>query len=76
MKQTQKYSGLRTLYITGISMGGGLAVIAYIDIVHEAIFSAVKVTTFGAPRVGNKYWAAHFDSITNTRTKRYKLSGD
>jgi len=61
LKATKAYTGLQTLYITGISMGGGLSVISYIDINHEAIFSNVKITTFGAPRVGNKYWAAHFD---------------
>ena len=61
LKTTQSLTGLKTLYITGISMGGGLAVLAYIDIVHQNFFPTVKVTTFGAPRVGNKYWAAHFD---------------
>lgn len=64
------------LYITGISLGGGLAAIAYIDIVKEQIFSIVKVITFGAPRVGNKHWAAHFDMITQRSTKRYIVSGD
>ncbi len=67
---------LNTLYITGISLGGGLTVISYIDISHENIFPNVIVITFGAPRVGNKYWAAHFDLITNGHTKRYIVSGD
>ena len=64
------------MHITGISLGGGLAVISYIDINEKKIFSKVKVTTFGAPRVGNKYWAAHFDLITQGITKRYIVSGD
>jgi len=59
--EMKKYTGLETLYITGISMGGGLSVISYIDINHLGLFKEVKITTFGAPRVGNKYWAAHFD---------------
>lgn len=31
----KKQTGLTTLYITGISMGGGLTVISYIDIAHH-----------------------------------------
>lgn len=69
-------TGLDTLYITGISMGGGLSVISYIDINEKKLFKDVKVTTFGAPRVGNKQWAEHFDKITNTKTKRYYIEGD
>jgi len=64
------------LIITGISLGGGLAVISYVDIAHEAIFNKVRVWTFGAPRVGNKHWAAHFDLITLGRTRRYIVKGD
>lgn len=67
---------LEVLIITGISLGGGLSVISYIDIAHEQIFIKVKVITFGAPRVGNKYWAAHFDLITQTRSKRFIVKGD
>jgi len=67
---------LDTLIITGISLGGGLSVISYIDIAHEKIFPKVDVITFGAPRVGNKYWAAYFDMITDTKTKRFIVSGD
>lgn len=50
--------------------------LSFIDIRKENIFPNVNVTTFGAPRVGNKYWAAHFDLITNGRTFRYVVSGD
>jgi len=57
-------------------MGGGLSLLAYIDINHEKIFNRIKLTSFGAPRVGNKHWAAYFDSITNQMHKRYKISGD
>jgi hypothetical protein len=76
LKEMKKVTGLETLYITGISMGGGLSVISYIDINHESVFQNVKITTFGAPRVGNKHWAAHFDLITGKRAKRYYIKGD
>lgn len=76
LREIKLQTKLDYLIITGISLGGGLAVISFIDINHEAIFKTVKVITFGAPRVGNKYWAAFFDLITLTRTKRYIVSGD
>ena len=76
LREIKVQTQLDLLYITGISLGGGLAVISYIDIAHENIFTKVRTTTFGAPRVGNKYWAAHFDLITQTTSKRYIVSGD
>ena len=51
------------LIITGISLGGGLAQLSYIDIKASGAFDNVEVITFGTPRVGNKNWAAFFDSI-------------
>lgn len=76
LREIRLQTKLDTLIITGISLGGGLATISYIDIAHEGIFDKVKVTTFGAPRVGNKYWAAHFDLITLGKSKRYVVNGD
>lgn len=76
LREIKLQTKLDYLIITGISLGGGLAVISYIDIAHEQIFLVVRVTTFGAPRVGNKYWAAYFDLITQSSTKRYIVSGD
>jgi len=72
----QNQTGFNTLYITGISLGGGLAVISFIDIRTYHIFTHVHVTTFGAPRVGNKKWAAFYDSITNKKSLRYIIKGD
>jgi hypothetical protein len=76
LREIRLQTQLDTLYITGISLGGGLAVISYIDINHENIFQKVKVTTYGAPRVGNKHWAEYFDGITNGKTRRYQVEGD
>jgi hypothetical protein len=76
LKEIKAQTGIDFLYITGISLGGGLSVISYIDINHEQLFSKVKVTTYGAPRVGNKYWAAHFDDLTGGYTRRYLIKGD
>ena len=54
LKEIQKQTGLNRIYITGISLGGGLAVISYIDVKNSNIFATVNVITYGAPRVANK----------------------
>ena len=76
LRATKQYTNLTTLYITGISMGGGLSVISYIDINHAGIFKNVKITTYGSPRVGNKHWAAHVDEISGKKGRRYYIKGD
>jgi hypothetical protein len=76
LREIKKQTGLSQIYITGISLGGGLSVISYIDIHNSGIFSKVNVITFGAPRVGNKNYAAFFDSHTNGASLRYIVKGD
>lgn len=49
------------LIITGISLGGALSCLSYVDIAKSGIFKNVEIVTFGAPRVGNKVWAEWFD---------------
>jgi hypothetical protein len=62
------------LIITGISLGGGLACVGFVDILHAQLFSNVRVVTFGAPRVGNRAWAEWFDK--NANLKRYYIRED
>ena len=52
------------LLITGISLGGALSSISFIDIDHymKDVFKKIEVVTFGSPRVGNKHWAANYDA--------------
>ena len=38
LRDIQKQTGLKRVYITGISLGGGLSVISYIDVVNAKIF--------------------------------------
>lgn len=52
------------LIITGISLGGALSCLSYVDIAKSGVFKNIQVITFGAPRVGNKKWAQWFDSVT------------
>jgi hypothetical protein len=38
LKLMKKVTNINTLYITGISLGGGLSFISYIDISHANLF--------------------------------------
>jgi hypothetical protein len=58
-----KSSHTGRLIITGISLGGGLAMISYVDISHYNIFKNIEIITFGSPRVGNANWAKWMESI-------------
>jgi triacylglycerol lipase len=64
------------LYITGISLGGGLSVISFADINKSKIFDDVQVINYGSPRVANKNYADYFDNITQKRSKRFVVKGD
>lgn len=74
MDDLERASHTKRLIITGISLGGGLSCISYVDIAHSGIFDTVEVITFGSPRVGNNKWAAWFD--TQTPSTRYFITGD
>lgn len=60
----KKYVHTTRLIITGISLGGGLACLSFIDIKASGEFNNLEVITFGSPRVGNKKWATFFNSLT------------
>lgn len=62
------------LIITGISLGGALSCLSYVDIQKSGIFQNVEIITFGAPRVGNNKWATWFDSIISST--RYFIKAD
>lgn len=53
----EKASHTKHLIITGISLGGALAALSYVDIAHSGIFDEIELITFGAPRTGNTAWA-------------------
>lgn len=70
----RKATHTKRLIITGISLGGGLAGISYVDIAKAGLFDNIEVVTFGAPRVGNVKWAQWFD--TQTASIRYFIKAD
>ena len=41
LEELKKYNHTPRLIITGISLGGGLAVLSYVDIVHAQIFDNI-----------------------------------
>ena len=53
----------RRLILTGISLGGALASLSFVDIKYLEDFDNVEVITFGTPKVGNRKWAKWWDSI-------------
>ena len=71
-----KSSHTGRLIITGISLGGGLAMISYVDVNHYNIFKNIEIITFGAPRVGNANWAKWFESIVQTDPVHICIKGD
>lgn len=74
LDELKKSVHTKRLVITGISMGGGLSCLSYVDIAKSGIFDSVQIVTFGAPRVGNKAWARWFDSQTDST--RYYINND
>lgn len=66
IKGLREHVHTRRLIITGISLGGALAGLSYVDIKATGEFDNIEVITFGAPRVGNKKWAQWFDSVTES----------
>jgi hypothetical protein len=76
IRKVRTETGIKHLYITGISLGGGLAVISYIDLKNSGIFGQLDVMTYGAPRVGNKAHAQAFDQLTHYTSKRFIVKGD
>lgn len=76
LREIQKETQSKRLYVTGISLGGALASIAYVDLFFNKIFENIQMITYGAPKIGNKEWAAKFDQLNNGKTKRYYIKGD
>ncbi len=74
LKGLQNSAHTGRLIITGISLGGALTCLSYVDIAKSGIFANTEVITFGAPRVGNRKWANWFD--TQTRSTRYFIKAD
>lgn len=51
-----------TVYITGHSLGGAMAILAAYDIAGLGLWRSMRVYTFGAPRPGNRAFARLYDN--------------
>ena len=74
LNELRKASHTQRLIITGISLGGALTCLSYVDIAQANIFDSIELVTFGAPRVGNRKWAQWFDQ--QTPSTRYFIKND
>jgi triacylglycerol lipase len=63
-----------TLYVTGHSLGGGVATLAAQDIAVNTTFTSPIVYTIASPRVGNVAFADHFDGgIVTAQTQSWRV---
>jgi hypothetical protein len=69
-------SHTKHLIITGISLGGGLSMISYVDINHLQLFDKIEIITFGAPRVGNANWAKWLETQVEPDPVHVCIKGD
>ena len=63
-----------TLYITGHSLGGGVATLAALDIAANTSFTSPIIYTIASPRVGDPDFATRFDSgLVTAQTRSWRV---
>ncbi|NQX69225.1 lipase family protein [Paenibacillus alba] len=67
----RKLSARKTLYITGHSLGGSLAVLCAADLATNTRFKMPSVYTYASPRVGNPEFASLFNQRTGPHYRIY-----
>jgi triacylglycerol lipase len=70
-KTLQKERGMRSLWITGHSLGGALAVLATAKLRFEKAQPISGLYTFGQPRVGDFEFCSRFDQGFGSNTFRF-----
>lgn len=63
IQQIKTLSKSKKLFIAGHSLGGGLAVLAALDVTVNTKFKHPFVYTYGSPRVGDPEFASRFNQI-------------
>jgi triacylglycerol lipase len=66
VRTVSKLDSNKKLYITGHSMGAGLATVCALDLAVNSPFTDPIVYTFASPRVGNKAFVDKFNGTINT----------
>ena len=67
--------GTRTVFITGHSLGGALAILCALEM-QRRNFNVAQVYTFGQPRVGNAAFKRLYDAVLGDRTFRVVYQED
>ena len=72
-------SPLRSLYLTGHSLGGAMAVLAAAKLIlddHQIARALKGIYTFGQPAVGNRDFVDHFEPVFGDRLFRHDFAHD
>jgi triacylglycerol lipase len=65
IRQLNKISATKRLFVTGHNYGGALATLAALDIAVNTKFENPFVYTYGSPRVGDPEFANQFNQVVN-----------
>jgi len=68
-------SALKSIYVTGHSLGGALATLVAFFL-HREGFPVAGVYTFASPRVGNAAWRRDYQRLLGAKTYRIIAQGD
>ena len=71
--ELNKLSTTKRLFIAGHSLGGGLAVLAALDIAVNTRFKHPSVYTYGSPRTGDPVFASLFDQRVKNSLRIYNV---
>ncbi|PGM55117.1 lipase family protein [Bacillus sp. AFS053548] len=69
LKEINKLSKKKSLFITGHNYGGALATLATLDLVVNTKFENIFVYTYGSPRVGNPKFVFKFHQIVRNSNR-------
>ena len=73
IRELNKVSTTKRLLIAGHSLGGGLAVLAALDIAVNTGFNNPFVYTYGSPRVGDPVFASNFNQTINYSIRIFNI---
>lgn len=73
MEELKKLPSWKTLYVTGHSLGAGLATLAAVDIAMNTDFKKVAVYTYGSPRVGDPAFTRIFNQVVTDSVRIFNV---
>lgn len=73
IKELNKLSTTKRLFVTGYSLGAALAVLAALDITVNTGFKNPIVYTYGSPHTGNPNFASRFDQTVKNSIRIFNV---